>query len=176
MNENPEFSLQSANATRLLTLQEAADSCGVTRQAFHGWGVRPERVEGNVKLFSLSAILDNRTKAIRQARSPAESDRERLEARLALLRAQIERERVLCDQASARYAPRSAAQEAVRNALAGAIDVLTDLPGALLEHMPKLEQIRPAIEKDVQRAIEPLSSRLDDAGFEPAEDQAADRG
>lgn len=176
MAEDSSFSLSPQNAGHVLTLQEAAESCGVSRQAFHGWGVKPERVQGTVKLFTMAAILDNRLRAARQAQSPAETDRDRLEARRSLLLANVERERVLLAQAHERYAPVEFAQRAVSDALALAVEVLERLPTALLESHPKIAGAQALIQRDVQRAIEPLRSRIDDAEFEPPADSSAEPG
>jgi hypothetical protein len=156
MTEKSDFQLQAPNSDHLLTLQVAAASCDVSRQAFHGWRVRPARVEGTRKLYALRDILDNRLSAARAARSPADADRERLEARIALARAQIERERVLADQAAAQYAPRAEALSVIAAAFERARSIITDLPAALLDEHPKISGADDLIQREISKALQPL--------------------
>ena len=160
MTQNSDFQLQAPNHEHLLTVQQAAASCGVSRQALHGWRVQPARVEGTRKLYTLASILDNRLSAARAARSPADADRERIEARISLLTAQIERERVLADQAAAQYAHRAEALEVIEAAFERARSVITNLPDALLSEHPKIRGAGDLIRREISKALQPLQDSM----------------
>jgi len=169
INQESGFELQPPNTSGLLSLELAAKSCGVSRQAFHAWSVEPARVDGSRKLFDLASIIRNRLEAERAARTPADQESERLAARLALLRERIERERIATAEALARYCDRPEAETALAAVLDAAASILEGLPARLAHDFPEIEPARALVDREIVKAAAALrSATLDDSPKRPA--------
>jgi len=157
MNENKPASFQlSAPSSHLMDLETAARSFGVTRQAFHRWNVTPVRAEGTRRLFDLAGVLDNRLQAAREADTPADSEVDRLQARIDLLKEQIERERIRNEDTAAEYVPAGAAESALRALMAGITEIVSAIPDDLDAQFPKVRPARELIDREARRCIDAL--------------------
>ena len=171
MKENQPASLQlSAPPGHLMDLQTVAQSFGVSRQALHRWDVTPVRVEGTRTLFDFAAVLDNRLQAARNSDTPADSEIDRLEARIALLREQIEHQRIRNQDTRAEYVPHLAAESAMRAIMAGIAEIVSRIPDDLDTEFPKVRAARELIDRQTQRSIEALrAAELETLQSEPEE-------
>jgi len=168
--EKPESFQLSAPPSHLMDLETAARSFGVTRQAFHRWNVAPVRAEGTRRLFDFAAVLDNRLHAAQDADTPADSEIDRLQARIDLLREQIEHQRIRNESQAAEYVPAGAAESALQAIMAGMSEVVGMIPDDLASEFPKVQPARELIDREIRRCIEALhAAKLETLQSEPEE-------
>jgi len=156
--QEPGFELKPSNNRPLMTLEEAAQACGVSRQGFHSWQVRPVRVEGKNKFFDLASIVRNRVQAQQSARTPDDAECDRLSARLRLLRERIERERIQADQARERYCTRLEAEAVLAAFRDCAERILRQLPDRIHSEFPETAKANDLINTEVTKAANGLQS------------------
>jgi len=168
--EKPESFQLSAPPSHLMDLETAARSFGVTRQAFHRWNVAPVRAEGTRRLFNFAAVIDNRLQAAQEANTPADAEIDRLEARIALLREQIEHQRIRNQDTASEFVPAGAAESAMRAILSGIAEIVSRIPDDLDTEFPKVRAARELIDRQTQRSIEALrAAELETLQSEPEE-------
>ena len=154
----------TAPACHLMDLETAARSFGVTRQAFHRWNVTPVRIEGTRRLFDFASVIENRLQAAQDAATPADAEIDRLQARIDLLREQIEAQRLRNAEAEAEYIPAGGAAAALGALMTGVAGVLRHIPGDLLTEFPNLEPAGDNIGREIGRAIERIRAAAIETG------------
>ena len=166
--EKPESFQLSAPPSHLMDLETAARSFGVTRQAFHRWNITPVRAEGTRRLFDFAGVLDNRLQAAQDADTPADSEIDRLQARIDLLREQIEHQRIRNEAQAAEYVPAAAAESALRAVMAGIGEIVSKIPDDLAGEFPKVQPAKELIERETRRCIKTLhAAELETLQTEP---------
>ena len=166
----PESFTLTAPSCYLMDTDTCARSFHVSRQAFHKWSIQPVRIEGTRRLFDFAAVLRNRLEAAQEADTPADSEIDKLQARIDLAREQIERERIRNADAAAEYVPAGAAESALRALMAGVSEILTTIPNELNKEFPKIRPARELIERETRRCIQALyAAELETLEYEPEE-------
>ena len=170
MERNHEdFRLESP-AAHLMTLSEMARSFNVSRQGFHAWGIQPVRKAGSRSLYNFANVLQNRLAAAQEADTPADSEVDRLQARIDLLREQIERQKIFNEDAAAEYVPTGAAEDALGALMTGVADVLNRIPDDLCNEFPKVRPARALLDQETRRCIRALhEAKLESREREPEE-------
>lgn len=167
--KNEDFRLE-APAPHLMTLSEMARSFGVSRQSFHAWGIQPVRKAGSRSLYNFASVLQNRLAAAQETETPDESEIDKLQARIDLLREQIERQKIFNEDAAAEYVPTGEAESALRALMTGVADVLSKIPADLCNEFPKVRPARALIEQETRRCTRALhEARLESLKREPEE-------
>lgn len=167
--ETPQFELTPPPAG-LLTLDQAARTVGVSRQAFHRWQVRPVRTQGTEKLFDLACILENRLAAATESdRSPEDAEIDRLRARCDLLTEQLEHQRLKNQAQRQRYAPGPVGEWVLRHSMDQAARCLEGIPAAVLEVTDKTDGAESLLIEETRKAGAVLRA----AAIEPASDSGS---
>lgn len=155
-DQAPQFEL-TAPPAGLLTLDQAARSFGVTRQAFHRWNVQPVRVQGTRRLYDLAAVLQNRIEHAAEAdRTPEDAEIDRYQARIDLLTEQLEHQRLKNQAQRQRYAHNAVGEWVLSHLMDQAARILEGIPAAVLEASPKATDAETLLTDEAGKAGEIL--------------------